>query len=131
MAETEPGTPPRRARIGNTGEEGRRQPAKCLSHHPRGEELPVDHLAARPRGRHALLTFRSVWFARARPVLIASSKLEVEVALISVTRATDMPASFVVVGSMGSLLHAGAGREPHVTLTTRLRAGTLGRHRLT
>jgi hypothetical protein len=44
MAETKPGTPPGRARIGNTGEEGRRQPAPCLGHHPRGERLPVGHL---------------------------------------------------------------------------------------
>src|SRR2546425_1235558 len=71
MAETEPGPPrcpvrkpgirslgfrareqargaaaerPRRARIENTGEEGRRQPAILISHHPRGEELPVNHL---------------------------------------------------------------------------------------
>ena len=44
MAETKPGTPPVRARIGNTGEDGRRHPAQCLSHHPRGEELPISHL---------------------------------------------------------------------------------------
>ena len=44
MAETKPGTPPVRARSGNTGEEGRRQPAPCLSHRPRGEELPINHL---------------------------------------------------------------------------------------
>ena len=44
MAETKPGTSPVRARIGNTGEEGRRQPAPCLSHLPRGEELPINHL---------------------------------------------------------------------------------------
>ncbi len=37
MAETEPGTQPRRVRIGNTGEEGLRQPAMRLSHHPRVE----------------------------------------------------------------------------------------------
>ena len=46
MAETEPGTPPVRARIGNTGEGGLRQPAKRLSHHPRDEELPINHLKA-------------------------------------------------------------------------------------
>ena len=50
MAETKPGTPPGRARIGNTGEVGRRQPAPCLGHHPRGEGLPVRHLAQRSRG---------------------------------------------------------------------------------
>src|SRR3990172_7026969 len=44
MAETKPGTPPVRARIGNTGEDGRRQPAPCLSHLPRDEELPINHL---------------------------------------------------------------------------------------
>ena len=44
MAETKPGTPPVRARIGNTGEGGRRQPALCLSHRPRDEELPISHL---------------------------------------------------------------------------------------
>ena len=44
MAETKPGTPPVRARIGHTGEDGRRQPAPCLSHHPRDEELPISHL---------------------------------------------------------------------------------------
>jgi len=44
MDETEPGTPPDRARIGNTGEGGRRQPATRLGHHPRGNELPVSHL---------------------------------------------------------------------------------------
>jgi len=44
MAETKPGTPPVRASIGNTGEDGRRQPAPCLSHQPRGEELPINHL---------------------------------------------------------------------------------------
>ena len=44
MDETEPGTPPDRARIGNTGEGGRRQPATRLGHHPRGDELPVSHL---------------------------------------------------------------------------------------
>lgn len=43
MAETKPGTPVR-ARIGNAGEDGRRHPAKCPSHHPRDEELPDDHL---------------------------------------------------------------------------------------
>ena len=31
MAETELGTPPVRARIGNTGEGGRRHPATCLA----------------------------------------------------------------------------------------------------
>ena len=46
MAETKPGTPPVRARIGNTGEDGWRHPAWCLSHRPRGEELPINHLAA-------------------------------------------------------------------------------------
>jgi hypothetical protein len=44
MAETKPGTPPGRGRIGNTGEDGRRQPAQCLGHHPRGGELPINHL---------------------------------------------------------------------------------------
>ncbi len=44
MAVTKPGTPPVRARIGNTGENGRRQPAPCLSHRPRGEELPISRL---------------------------------------------------------------------------------------
>ena len=44
MAETELGTPPDRGRIGNTGEGGRRQPAMCRSHHPRGEGLPINHL---------------------------------------------------------------------------------------
>src|SRR6187402_659827 len=44
MAETEPGTPPDRVRIGNTGERGRRQPAMHLGHHPRDDEFPVDHL---------------------------------------------------------------------------------------
>jgi hypothetical protein len=44
MAGTKPGTPPVRARIGNTGEGGRRQPAPCLSHQPRDEELPINHL---------------------------------------------------------------------------------------
>ena len=39
---------------------------------------------------HAALTFRRVFWARATPVLIASSKLFVEDALISVTRATDI-----------------------------------------
>jgi len=48
MAETKPGTPPGRARIGNTGEEGRRQPAPCLGHHPRGDELPINQLGRRP-----------------------------------------------------------------------------------
>ena len=43
MAETKPGTPPVRARIGNTGEDGRRQPVPCLSHQPLDEELPVSH----------------------------------------------------------------------------------------
>jgi arylsulfatase A-like enzyme len=46
MAETEPGTPPVRVRIGNTGEDGRRQPATRLGHHPRDEELPVGHLGS-------------------------------------------------------------------------------------
>jgi hypothetical protein len=50
MAETEPGTPPRRARIGNTGEERRRQPAMCISHHLRDGESPASHLATM-RGR--------------------------------------------------------------------------------
>ena len=49
MAETKPGTPPVRARIGNTGEDGRRQPAPCLSHRPRDEELPINHLGLRGR----------------------------------------------------------------------------------
>jgi hypothetical protein len=44
MAATELGTPPDRARIGNTGEGGRRHPATCLSHQPRDDELPVNHL---------------------------------------------------------------------------------------
>ena len=44
MAETEQGTPPVRARIEHTGEGGRRHPATCLSHQPRGEELPINHL---------------------------------------------------------------------------------------
>jgi len=44
MAETEPEAPPVRARIGNTGQDGRRQPAMCLIHQPRGEELPINHL---------------------------------------------------------------------------------------
>jgi len=44
MAETEPGTPPVRARIGHTGEGGRRHPAMGLSHQPRDEELPINHL---------------------------------------------------------------------------------------
>jgi hypothetical protein len=44
MAETKPVTPPVRARIGNTGEDGRRQPVTCLSHQPRGEALPINHL---------------------------------------------------------------------------------------
>jgi hypothetical protein len=44
MAETEPGTPPVRARIGNTGDEGRRHPATCLGHLPPGEELPISRL---------------------------------------------------------------------------------------
>jgi len=44
MAETKPGTPLVRARIGNTGEDKRRHPAMRLSHLPRREELPVDHL---------------------------------------------------------------------------------------
>ena len=44
MAEIKPGTPPVRARIGHTGEGGRRHPALCLSHQPRGEELPINHL---------------------------------------------------------------------------------------
>src|SRR5438132_11664305 len=47
MAETEPGTPPDRARIGNTGEGGRRQPATRLSHQPRDEELSINHLVLR------------------------------------------------------------------------------------
>ncbi len=42
MTETEPGTPAERARIER--ERGRRQPAMCRSHLPRGEELPVTHL---------------------------------------------------------------------------------------
>jgi len=46
MAATEPETPPVRARIGNTGEYGRRHAAKRRSHHPRGEELPINHLRA-------------------------------------------------------------------------------------
>jgi len=46
MAATEPGTPPVRARTGNTGEHGRRHPAMRRSHHPRGEELPVNHLGS-------------------------------------------------------------------------------------
>ena len=46
MAETKPGTPPVRARIGNTGKGGRRHPALCLSHQPRDEELPINHLQA-------------------------------------------------------------------------------------
>jgi hypothetical protein len=46
MAETKPGTPSVRARIGNTSEHGRRQPAMCLSHRPRDEELPISHLQA-------------------------------------------------------------------------------------
>jgi len=50
MAETKPGTPPVRARIGNTGEDGRRQPAPCLSRLPRGEELPIKHLDSSPDG---------------------------------------------------------------------------------
>ena len=45
MVETEPGTPPVRARIENTGEDGRRQPAMCLSYQPRDKELPISHLA--------------------------------------------------------------------------------------
>ena len=53
MAETEPGTRPVRARIGNTGEEGRRHPEMCLSHQPRGEELPINHLAL-PAGKARL-----------------------------------------------------------------------------
>ena len=52
MAETKLGTPPDRARIGNTGEGGRRQPAMRLGHQPRGEGLPINHLA---RGRLAAL----------------------------------------------------------------------------
>ena len=48
MAETEPGTSPVRARIGNTGEDGRRQPAMCLSHQPRDEELLSNHLDLEP-----------------------------------------------------------------------------------
>jgi hypothetical protein len=51
MAETKPGTSPVRARIGNTGEEGRRQPAMCLSHHPRDEELPINHLGILAEGQ--------------------------------------------------------------------------------
>jgi hypothetical protein len=43
MAETEPGTAQRRARIGHTREERRRQPAMCLSHVPRGAESPTTH----------------------------------------------------------------------------------------
>jgi len=50
MAETKPGTPLGRARIGNTGEDGRRQPAPCLSHQSRDEELPVGHLTLDPTG---------------------------------------------------------------------------------
>lgn len=38
----------------------------------------------------AALTLRRVWLARLMPVFTASSKLFGEVALISVTRATDM-----------------------------------------
>ena len=44
MAETKPETLPVRARIGNTGEDGRRHPATCLSHQPRDEELPINPL---------------------------------------------------------------------------------------
>ena len=44
MAETKLGTPPDRARIGNTGEGERRQPAMSLGHQPRGEGLPINHL---------------------------------------------------------------------------------------
>jgi hypothetical protein len=56
MAETKPGTPLVRARIGNPGEDGRRQPAPCLSHRPRSEELPISHLddSARRSGRTCL-----------------------------------------------------------------------------
>jgi hypothetical protein len=39
---------------------------------------------------HALLTFRSVALARSSPALIASSKLALDVELISVTRATGI-----------------------------------------
>src|SRR5919106_6465525 len=47
MAETEPGTPPRRARIRNTGEEGRRYPAMRRSHLLHGDEFPARHLPPR------------------------------------------------------------------------------------
>jgi len=62
MAETEQGTPPVRARIGNTGEGGPRHPATCLSLEPRGEGLPINHLAA-GEFRRALLEERRDAFA--------------------------------------------------------------------
>jgi membrane protein len=38
------GRRPSDARVGNTGEDGRSQPAMGRSHQPRGEELPINHL---------------------------------------------------------------------------------------
>jgi len=68
MAETEQGTPPVRARIGNTGEDGRRHPATCLSLEPLDEELPTDHLGEYMSG---LLPTRGgipvKWVTRERP----------------------------------------------------------------
>ena len=65
MAETKQGTPPVRARIGNTGEGGRRHPATCLSHQPRGEELPINHLgeATTAEGRTHAGSYPSKWRA--------------------------------------------------------------------
>jgi hypothetical protein len=53
MAETEPGRRPDERVFGNSGDEGRRQPAMCLSHHPRGEELSINHLGWRDLGEPA------------------------------------------------------------------------------
>jgi branched-chain amino acid transport system permease protein len=82
MAETKPGTPPARARIGNTGESGRRQPAPRLSHQPRGAELSINHLevaadlARRACGRQRSLLRRSraCFISGVRTALVASHR---------------------------------------------------------
>src|SRR3954465_6702925 len=61
----------------------------------------------------ALLTFRSVFVGRATPCLMASSKLWVDVELISVTRAIAMGRLLVELGlGVASMLRLAPSTEP-------------------